>query len=310
MAKRPRPSTRPKRPPRPRPRRTRTTDRRTRSGRTGPTTPTPIPARSGPSRSRARTPAPAARRRRGPARSLRPAAMNHFEPRGGALFCEDVRSGGHRRGGGHAGLCLFLGDAGAALPGVPRRAARRIPALGEPLIAYAVKANSNVSVLRTLGAAGRRRRHRLGGRDPPRPGRRRAAPTGSSSPAWARPPQELAFALEGRRASDQCRVRAGAGLLVRALAAEQGVRAGAGPSGSIPTSAPAATPRSPPARRRASSASRWTRRRGSMPWPRAIRPCGRWAWPATSAARSPIWRPWPQPSARCAVWWRACAPRV
>ncbi len=79
--------------------------------------------------------------------------MNHFELREGELFCEGVR----------------LADIAAAV-GTPvyvystatferhytvfRDAFRAHPALGEPLVAYAVKANSNVSVLRTLARLG------------------------------------------------------------------------------------------------------------------------------------------------------------
>jgi diaminopimelate decarboxylase len=79
--------------------------------------------------------------------------MNHFETREGELFCE--------------GMSLTALAAAVGTPAyvystatlerhyrVFREALDAHPSLGSPLIAYAVKANSNLSVLRTLGALG------------------------------------------------------------------------------------------------------------------------------------------------------------
>lgn len=79
--------------------------------------------------------------------------MNHFEAREGELFCEDVP------------LAVIASAVGAPVYvystatlerhfGVFRGALAAHPSLGAPLIAYAVKANSNLSVLRTLAALG------------------------------------------------------------------------------------------------------------------------------------------------------------
>ena len=120
------------------------------------------------------------------------------------------------------------------------------PEIGEPLIAYAVKANSNVSVLRTLARLGRRGRHGFRGRDPPRAGRRRA---GRADRLLRRRQDRRRDRLRagGRRRRDQRRVRAGARPR-RPGRRRAGRARRASPSGSIRTSAPAATPRSPPAR--------------------------------------------------------------
>lgn len=79
--------------------------------------------------------------------------MNHFESREGELFCEDVPL---------AAIAAVVGTpvyvySTATLERhftVFRAALLAHPGLGEPLIAFAVKANSNLSVLRTLGALG------------------------------------------------------------------------------------------------------------------------------------------------------------
>ena len=57
---------------------------------------------------------------------------------------------------------------------------------GRRRICYALKANSNLAVIRPAGAARRRRRRRLRRRAPPRAGGRHRRPSGSSSPASAR----------------------------------------------------------------------------------------------------------------------------
>lgn len=79
--------------------------------------------------------------------------MNHFETRSGDLYCEDVSL---------AAIAAAVGTpvyvySQATLERhfhVFREALRSYANLGEPLIAYAVKANGNVSVLRVLGALG------------------------------------------------------------------------------------------------------------------------------------------------------------
>ena len=87
------------------------------------------------------------------------------------------------------------------------------PALGEPLIAYAVKANGNVSVLRHPGAARRRRRHGVGGRDSARFGGRHPA---RAHRFLRRGQDRRGAALRARRQGrpDQRRVRAEFGRLV------------------------------------------------------------------------------------------------
>ncbi|NBB16686.1 diaminopimelate decarboxylase [Caulobacter sp. SLTY] len=79
--------------------------------------------------------------------------MNHFETRLGELHCEDVPLAAIARA---VGTPVYVYSQ-ATLErhfNVFREALRAHPQLGEPLIAYAVKANGNVSVLRVLGALG------------------------------------------------------------------------------------------------------------------------------------------------------------
>ena len=79
--------------------------------------------------------------------------MNHFEFREGELWCEDVRLDRIAR---EVGTPVYVYST-ATLERhyrVFRDALAAHPGLGEPLIAYAVKANSNLSVLKTLGALG------------------------------------------------------------------------------------------------------------------------------------------------------------
>jgi len=79
--------------------------------------------------------------------------MNHFELRGGELWCEDVSL---RAIAEAVGTPAYVYSS-ATLERHYRVFADALaswPALGAPLIAYAVKANSNLSVLRTLGALG------------------------------------------------------------------------------------------------------------------------------------------------------------
>ncbi|HYE47130.1 MAG TPA: alanine racemase, partial [Caulobacter sp.] len=79
--------------------------------------------------------------------------MNHFETRLGELHCEDVPLAAIAEA---VGTPVYVYSQ-ATLERhfhVFREALRAHPGLGEPLIAYAVKANGNVSVLRVLGALG------------------------------------------------------------------------------------------------------------------------------------------------------------
>jgi len=79
--------------------------------------------------------------------------MNHFELRGADLWCEDVPLG---RIAAEVGTPAYVYST-ATLERhyrVFQGALRAHPSLGEPLIAYAVKANSNLSVLKVLGGLG------------------------------------------------------------------------------------------------------------------------------------------------------------
>lgn len=79
--------------------------------------------------------------------------MNHFETRLGELHCEGVSLAAIAQA---VGTPVYVYSQ-ATLErhfNVFREALRAHPELGEPLIAYAVKANGNVSVLRVLGALG------------------------------------------------------------------------------------------------------------------------------------------------------------
>ncbi|THD83217.1 MAG: diaminopimelate decarboxylase [Phenylobacterium sp.] len=78
--------------------------------------------------------------------------MNHFELRGGELHCEDVPLS---RIAEAAGTPVYVySSATLERHYTVLRDALRSAGLGEPLIAFAVKANSNVAVLRTLSALG------------------------------------------------------------------------------------------------------------------------------------------------------------
>ena len=79
--------------------------------------------------------------------------MNHFEPLGGELACEDVPLG---RIAEAVGTPTYVYST-ATLErhyGVFRDAFAAHPELGAPLIAYALKANANVAVVRTLARLG------------------------------------------------------------------------------------------------------------------------------------------------------------
>jgi diaminopimelate decarboxylase len=75
--------------------------------------------------------------------------MNHFDYRNGVLHAEAVNLSELADARRHAVLLLFDRDAGAALPRLRRGLRRR-----EALVCYAMKANSNQSVLRTLAKLG------------------------------------------------------------------------------------------------------------------------------------------------------------
>ena len=79
--------------------------------------------------------------------------MNHFEAREGELFCEDVALERIARDMGTPAYVYSTATLERHYR-VFRDALTAHPSLGAPLIAYAVKANSNLSVLRTLAALG------------------------------------------------------------------------------------------------------------------------------------------------------------
>jgi diaminopimelate decarboxylase len=120
--------------------------------------------------------------------------MNHFELSGGELHCEDAPLSAIAEA---VGTPVYVYST-ATLERhytVFRDAFRAYPQLGEPLIAYAVKANSNVSVLKTLGDLG-------AGADTVSEGEiRRVRRRQAARRDRLRP--------EGRRRRDQRRVRAG-----------------------------------------------------------------------------------------------------
>jgi diaminopimelate decarboxylase len=79
--------------------------------------------------------------------------MNHFELQGGELHCEDVPLAAIAQAVGTP-VYVYSTATFERHYTVFRDAFRAYPALGDPLIAYAVKANSNVSILKTLGDLG------------------------------------------------------------------------------------------------------------------------------------------------------------
>ena len=79
--------------------------------------------------------------------------MNHFELRDGELWCEDVPLTALAEAVGTP-LYVYSSATLERHYGVFREALDAFPRLGAPLIAYAVKANSNLSVLATLGRLG------------------------------------------------------------------------------------------------------------------------------------------------------------
>ena len=79
--------------------------------------------------------------------------MNHFEARDGALWCEDVAL---RAITGDVGTPVYVYSTATLTRHYEafKSALAEFPALGSPLIAYSVKANSNLSVLATLARLG------------------------------------------------------------------------------------------------------------------------------------------------------------
>jgi len=79
--------------------------------------------------------------------------MNHFEPRAGELYCEGVSLAAIAQAVGTP-VYVYSSATLERHYRVFQDALRAHPVLGDPMIAYAVKANSNLSILRTLGALG------------------------------------------------------------------------------------------------------------------------------------------------------------
>ena len=79
--------------------------------------------------------------------------MNHFDLRDGALWCEGVSLDALAEAVGTP-LYVYSSATFERHYQVFRQALRSFPRLGAPLIAYAVKANSNLSVLATLARLG------------------------------------------------------------------------------------------------------------------------------------------------------------
>jgi diaminopimelate decarboxylase len=149
--------------------------------------------------------------------------MNHFEVRDGALWCEAVALTTLAQAVGTP----FYVYSSATLERhyrVFREALASFPRLGSPLIAYAVKANANISVLATLGRLG-------AGADTVSEGEiRRALAAGIPATrivysGVGKTPAELQFALNA--GVDQINIESEPELvLLSKLARELGVRAG------------------------------------------------------------------------------------
>ena len=119
--------------------------------------------------------------------------------------------------------------------------------LADPLIAYAVKANPNARGAGDAGAPGARRRHRLGRRISPRPRRRHRRPSRIVFSGVGKTEEEMALALKAGLYQFNLESLAEAEMLSRGRDRARASRRRSA-SGSIPTSPPAATPRSRPAR--------------------------------------------------------------
>ena len=214
--------------------------------------------------------------------------MNHFEPRGGQLFCEEVALEEIAREVGTP-VYIYSSATLARHYQVFRQALDGEPALAGALIAFAVKANSNLSVLASLARLG-------AGADTVSEGEIRRALSAGIGPAKiifsgvGKTAREIAFAIAaGVR---QINIESEPEL---ALVAELAEAAGARPSIAIRVN----PPRSPPAPSRASLGSLWPRPNGSMRQRRPRPTSTPGASPATSAARSPILRPSRRPMTAC-----------
>lgn len=147
--------------------------------------------------------------------------MNHFDYRGGEMHCEGVSLAEIARA---VGTPVYVYST-ATLERhyqVVRGALTAHPALGQPLVAYAVKANSNVSVLRTLGRIG-------AGADTVSEGEiRRALAAGIPSErivfsGVGKTAAELAFAIDAKVGEINVESEPEIDLLAR-IAAEKGAR--------------------------------------------------------------------------------------
>ncbi len=198
--------------------------------------------------------------------------MNHFEPGAASSSAKTCRLAEIAAVGRHAGLCLFR----------PPPSTRHYKAFddafqGKALIAYRGEGQLQpVGPADVLAKLGCRRRHGVGRRDPPRawpPACRRERIVFSGV---GKTDHELAFALDVGVAEINVEAEPELDRLVE-VAAEQGVRAPHRHSGEPRRRRPAATPRSPPARPRTSSASRCrgraALRQGLEPHP-ALEPLG------------------------------------
>jgi len=135
--------------------------------------------------------------------------MNRFEPIAGELACEGVPLREIARSVGtpvyvysSATLERHYGVLRDALAAEGLKGENG----GEALIAFAVKANSNLAVLKTL-ARQRRRRYGFRGRDPPGPGSGNTGPKDRVFRRW-QDRGGAGLCSQGRGFGDQCRVRA------------------------------------------------------------------------------------------------------
>jgi len=175
-----------------------------------------------------------------------------------------------------------------------------------PLIAYAVKANPNLAVIRTLARLG-------AGADTVSEGEIRRALAAGVPPerivfsGVGKTAHELAFALDLGVAEINVESEPEMRTLAR-IAANKGVRApiairvnpdiGAGGHAKISTGKAD--------NKFGVSMSEAARLYAQAANDAGLKPVGV---AATSAARSPTSRPWSRPSARCGAWWSSCAAR-
>ena len=185
-----------------------------------------------------------------------------------ATACSTPRTCRSRRiadDGRHAVLLSIRPPRWSGTTGCFARRLRRPPELGEPLICYAMKANSNHrGASRTLARLGAGADVVSEGELPPRAGGRRAGPSGSSSPASARPRGEMRLRAREGIAQINVEVRARAGAARAQVAAASGAAAPHRHPRQPRRRRQRPTPRSPPARPRTSSASRSRERRAAL----------------------------------------------